>query len=122
MKNTFLNTTKTITITLLFLMMSTSAIAGNKTVKIQTSSICEMCKDRIELAVNNMEGVKKSLLNLSTGVLIVRYNNDKLTEVDIKTVINNAGYAADELPANAEAYAVLPGCCKEAGSCSKREE
>ena len=99
--------------------MTTISMAGNKVVKIKTSAICDMCKNRIELAVNNLEGVKKSLLNLDSKVIKVKYNTDKLSETDIRAAIADAGYDADDMPKNLEAFEVLPGCCKVSGSCAK---
>ncbi len=39
----------------------------------------------------------------------------------IKTVISNAGYRADDVPANEIAFKKLPGCCQTEGACSKTE-
>lgn len=119
MKNTILNNTKTLTFTLLFLLISTSAMAGNKVVKIKTSAICNMCKNRIELVVNNLDGVKKSLLNLDNKIIKVKYDTDKLSETDIRAAISDAGYDADDMPKDMAAFEVLPGCCKVSGTCAK---
>lgn len=97
--------------------MSTAAMAGNKVVKIKTSAMCDMCKNRIELVVNNLDGVKKSLLSLDTKIIKVKYDADKLSETDIRAAIADAGYDADDMPANIEAYNVLPACCKKDGVC-----
>lgn len=111
--------TKIFAITLLFVMLSFSAIAngGVKTIKIKTSAICGMCKDRIELVVNNLDGVKKSMLNVDTKYLLVRFNSKKISELEIKMAISDAGYDADDIPKLSEAYDVLPPCCKKSGSC-----
>lgn len=120
MKNIILNNMKTTAFTLLFLLVSTSAMAGNKVVKIKTSSICGMCKNRIELTVNNLDGVKKSMLNLDTKIIKVKYNTDKLSATDIRAAIADVGYDADDMPAVQAAYAVLPNCCKKGSSCDAK--
>ncbi len=110
-------TTKTLVFTMLFMLLSFSAIAGNKTIKIKTSAICDMCKNRIELVVNSLDGVKKSMLNLENGVLLVKYDTKKISEEQIKIAISETGYHANELERNPKAYSVLPNCCKEGSSC-----
>lgn len=110
--------TKTITFTILFLLFNLAAIAGNKIIKIKTSAICGMCKNRIELVVNNLDGVKKSKLDKETGIIIVKFNTKKLSALDIKIAISETGYDADDIPKSVEAFNVLPNCCKKSGSCS----
>lgn len=117
MKNTINKITKTAVMLILMVAFTNTAMAKNKTIKIKTSAICDMCKDRIELVVNNLEGVKKSLLTVETKVLIVKFNTDKISESAILFAISDAGYDADDVPANAAAYQVLPGCCKKDGKC-----
>lgn len=121
MKNILKSTPKTFALTMLFVMIGFSAMAGNKMLKVKTSAICGMCKDRIELVVNNLDGVKKSLLNLETGIVKIKYNTDKLSETDIRAAIADAGYDADDMPADAKAYSVLPGCCKKGSSCDTKK-
>ncbi|QQS28421.1 MAG: heavy-metal-associated domain-containing protein [Sphingobacteriales bacterium] len=97
--------------------------AGGKseTVEILTSAICDMCEERIEKAVYNTKGVKAVNLDLDTKIATVKFNPKKVSADEIRTVISNAGYRADELPANETAYNKLPGCCKAPGACSKSE-
>lgn len=112
---------KTIVFTLLFMLFGFSAIAGNKTVKIKTSAVCGMCKDRIESSLNKIDGSKKTMLIVETGVLLVKYNTKKLSEMDIKIAISDLGYSADDLPKNEIAYNNLPACCQKTGSCSSND-
>lgn len=112
---------KIITISILFVLISNTALAGNKTLKIKTSAICDMCKNRIELVVNNLKGVKKSFLNLKTKVLIVKFDDKILTEEKIKNTISEAGYDAGDIKKDLKAYAVLPSCCKSGSSCDVKK-
>ena len=84
---------------------------NSATVKIQTSAICDQCKDRIEKQVNLMSGVKKAELDTATKILTVNYNPKKTSPDKIRKVISNTGYDADDVKANPKAKARLPQCC-----------
>lgn len=120
MKTSIMKNMKALSITVLFLMISSATMAGNKMIKIKTSAICDMCKNRIELVVNNLDGVKKSMLSLETGIVKIKYDTDILSPLDLRLAISDAGYDADDMPADPEAYNVLPGCCKKGSSCDVR--
>ena len=49
--------------------------------------------------------------NTLTSVAAV--NTTVTTEAALKTAIANAGYDADDIPANPDAYKELPKCCKK---------
>lgn len=117
MKNTIDKITKTTILLLLMVAFTNTAMAKNKTIKIKTSAICDMCKDRIELVMSNLDGVKKSMLVVETKMLVVKYDSKKLSEADILFAISDAGYDANDVPAKPEAYQVLPACCKKGSSC-----
>lgn len=121
MKNTRKGITRIAIMLLLFVAFTNTAMAKNKTIKIKTSAICDMCKDRIELVMSNLDGVKKSMLVLKTKELIVKYDTDKISESAILFAIADAGYDADDVPANPEAYQVLPACCKKGSACDVAE-
>lgn len=84
-------------------------------VKIKTSAICEMCKERIEKQLAFTKGVTEANLDLKDKVVTISYNSKK-TDVDkLKKAINDAGYDADETVANEKSYEKLPSCCKKDG-------
>lgn len=87
----------------------------SETVVIQTSAQCGTCKTTIEKALKKTKGVKKATLDLDTQKVMVKYNPKKITPNQIRKAINNAGYDADQLPANPAAYNALPACCKKGG-------
>lgn len=89
-----------------------------KEVKIKTSAICEMCKERIERNLAFEKGVKESSLNLTDKVITVKYNPKKTDVSKIKANIAKTGYDADEVTADEKGYAKLPGCCKKSSSMS----
>ncbi|RRB02723.1 heavy-metal-associated domain-containing protein [Larkinella rosea] len=105
-------------ITILFLALGLPAKAGDdneKEVKIKTSAICEMCKERIERNLAFEKGIKESNLDLKDKVVTVRYNPKKTDVNKIKATISKTGYDADEVMADEKGYAKLPSCCKKSG-------
>ncbi len=83
-----------------------------QTVKIQTSAVCDNCKTRIEKAVNKLDGIQKSDLDLETKIITISYEPAKVNVEKIKTLIAKTGYDADEMKADKKAYTKLPSCCK----------
>jgi periplasmic mercuric ion binding protein len=82
-------------------------------VEIKTSSICEHCKENIENALNKVDGVKKSDLDLDTKIVTVDYDSTKTSPDEIRQTISKAGYNADDVKRDRKAYKNLPKCCKE---------
>ncbi len=85
---------------------------GTETVEITTSAICGECKERIETALYNQKGVKIAELNMETKVVTVIYSPKKTDVAALKTAITKAGYSADEIPADVDAFNKLPRCCQ----------
>lgn len=100
-----------------FFAALTAFTVGFQTIKIQTSAVCGMCKDRIEGTLNALEGVEEARLDLTTKKVKVKFDDSKQSEASIKAIITKIGYAADDLPADEEAFNGLPGCCKSAAAC-----
>lgn len=97
-----------------FLFISFASLAGPKeTVKIKTSAICEMCKERIEKNLTLSKGVKKAELDLNDKVIEVTFDAGKTDVAAIKKAINEVGYDADDSPAISKAYDKLPNCCRK---------
>ena len=108
---------------LLFLMI---AIAGfstlsfgqakkfAQTVTIKTPTVqCESCKERIESYLKREEGVQKVVVDYKKKTTKVTFVNERTNIENIKTAIANAGYDADDVTADTEAYKKLPKCCKK---------
>jgi periplasmic mercuric ion binding protein len=91
----------------------TFAEEKDKEVKIKTSAICEMCKDRIERNLSFEKGVKEAVLDVESKVVTVKYNPKKTDVSKIKANISKTGYDADELVAAEAGYNKLPSCCKK---------
>ncbi|MEM7551817.1 MAG: heavy metal-associated domain-containing protein [Bacteroidota bacterium] len=82
-------------------------------VEIQTSAVCEMCKDRIEYDLAFEKGIKFADLNLENKILTVEYKTGKTSVETIKKRIAKIGYTADEIHRIPISYENLPACCKD---------
>jgi len=83
------------------------------TITIQTSAVCQQCKDRLEHDMAFEKGVKAVNLDLDTKVLTVVVKKSKNTRENLKKAVTKIGYDADDLAADKRAYDRLPDCCKK---------
>ena len=86
-----------------------------QTVVIKTSAECGECKERIESKLNYTKGIVFSELDFVSKDLTVKFKPTKISVQEIKQIVSDLGYDADELKANPEAYQKLPACCKVGG-------
>tara|TARA_B100000795_G_C22597617_1_gene359921 strand:+ start:185 stop:526 length:342 start_codon:yes stop_codon:yes gene_type:complete len=104
---------------ILALVLSTSTMAQNKTkkvetIEIQTSAVCDMCKELIiDKNLVFEKGLKFAEMDVETGMLTVRYRNDRTSAEHIRNLISNLGYSADSVKADPIAYDNLHFCCKK---------
>lgn len=84
-----------------------------KEVKIKTSAVCDMCKERIEKNLTLSKGITEAVLNLDDKVVTVKYNPKKTNETAIRKVITDTGYDADNQACNQTAHDKLPECCQK---------
>ena len=91
-------------------------------VTIQTSAVCESCKARIEKVLKNTDGVIEANLNLDNKKIKVKYNPEKTSADQIRTVIANTGYDADNVKKSDEGFKKLPHCCQKAGGACEHKE
>jgi len=89
------------------------AIGKMETIKIKTSSQCDMCKETIEKKMAFEKGVKSAVLDVESSVLTVVYNPKKTNPDLIRKAVAAVGYDADDIPAEQEAYDNLHECCKK---------
>ncbi len=92
------------------------AQSGEKEVKIKTSAICEMCKERLERNLGLSKGVKYANLNLDDKVMTSKYNPKKTDVASIKETIVNTGYDANDVVADQKAHDKLPKCCQKSAA------
>ena len=108
MKNIFLLT--------FFIVLSLTSFSQKKpkvqTEFISTSSQCDACKERIEGKLNYTKGIKSAELDLETNKIEVKFSAKKITLLEIKQILNQLGYDANESKAKKEDVEKLPKCCQ----------
>jgi mercuric ion binding protein len=88
---------------------STKRIVVIKTPTVQ----CQECKDRIEKYMSHEEGIMKVDVDFKKKIATVTYMADRTNVENIKTLIANCGYDADDVTAEPDSYKRLPTCCKK---------
>ena len=83
------------------------------TVYIQTSAVCNMCKERLEHDMAFGKGGKAVELDAETKKFMIVYRKDKTTVDELKKAITLIGYDADEMVADQKAHDRLPACCQK---------
>lgn len=63
-----------------------------KTLKVEGMS-CGHCKAAVEGELNNLSGVEYSNADPNTGIVEVRYDEEKVTDDDLEGAVQEAGYA-----------------------------
>jgi len=97
-----------------FALSSTAQVKPVLTAKIKTPTVgCEECKTRIETYLKRYDGISYIMVNWRRKETTVKYITDRINIEEIKTAIANAGYDADDIPANEESYKRLPKTCKK---------
>ena len=107
---------------ILFLLLlaagiSQASFAQNKaiqTIKISLPTVqeCDVCKEKIETYLKRYDGVASVTVNLRRKEAVIKYFTDRITDEDIKAAIATAGFDANEVKAEPDAYNRLPKCCK----------
>lgn len=108
---------KPLLVLLAFTGLSLGASAQIKALKdttISTPTIqCDMCKSRLEPFLKRIDGVTFVNVAVKKKQVRVKYLTDRTNIEMIKASIANAGYDANEIAANPDAYKMLPKCCKK---------
>ncbi len=113
--------TKILSLIALFMMGAVSVFAGNKTEKIKVYGNCGMCENRIEKAVNAVDGVSKANWNKDTKMLEVTFDDTKTDIHKVHMAVAKAGHDTDMHKATDEAYNNLPSCCKYDRTAEKKD-
>ncbi|OFZ60801.1 MAG: hypothetical protein A3D92_13630 [Bacteroidetes bacterium RIFCSPHIGHO2_02_FULL_44_7] len=83
--------------------------------EIKTSAECGSCKERLEGKLNYVGGIRFAELDVESKMLTVKFSPKKISLEEIRTIISELGYDADDVKANPEAVEKLPSCCKPGG-------
>lgn len=98
-----------------------SGLAQEKveTITIKTSIVCDHCMKcddcgyNIDTSIRKAKGIKKVQINPEKNTVVVTYRTDKTTPDEIRIALSKAGFNADDVKADPDAYAKLDGCCKK---------
>ncbi len=82
-------------------------------IKIKTSAVCGMCKDRIESNIKFEKGVTFVELDNETKIATIKYRTAKTNPDKLRKAISKLGHDADDVLADKKAYDKLPACCKK---------
>lgn len=101
-------------------MAWTQAPKPNKksVISFQVEGTCDMCKDRIEKALDK-KGVYKAIYETKSKLLTVTYDPRKLEEIQIHNMVAMVGHDTPLVTASEVVYQSLPDCCRyrEGGKC-----
>ena len=84
--------------------------APNLTKAFEVAGKCEMCKERIESALD-VKGVRMAYWSEETKICKVTYNPAKISEKEIYKIVAKAGHDTKACKATDEAYNGLYHCC-----------
>ncbi len=104
-------------IVLVFALFTLTAFGQKKVeeVIIHTTAECGSCKKRIEGKLNYTKGIKFAELDIPSKNVTVKFQTKKISLAEIKNLIAELGYDADDVKANQVSYDALPQCCKIGG-------
>ncbi|MBS3805881.1 MAG: ATPase [Bacteroidales bacterium] len=78
----------------------------------QVDGNCSMCKERIEEAATQVEGVEEASWDAEKDQLTLAYHKKQVKLMDVHNKIAGAGHDTKKVAATDEAYRALPMCCK----------
>lgn len=73
---------------------------------------CSMCKKTITKALNKADGINKIHIDVDGKLAHINYDKNKIDIAKIENIISAAGYDANNVKADANAYENLDDCCK----------
>ena len=83
-----------------------------KVIEIKTSVICDCHGDLIN-TLNYTKGIVFAELDLKTQIVSVKYKAKAITDEQVRQIIVNIGYHADNIKRNEVAFTELPECCRD---------
>lgn len=107
----FKNFIKTSAFAMLLMLCSEVKAQNSIETSFRVSGICEMCKARIEKAVD-VKGVKSANYDLDTHTLTIAYSSRTISESDIHLLLNEVGHDTEKSTCSDEQYDRVHGCCK----------
>jgi mercuric ion binding protein len=74
--------------------------------------VCGSCVTTVTKALKKVDGVKSAKVDLKKKTATVTYASTKVTVEKLEQAIADAGYDANNVKRNPEAYGKLDACCK----------
>lgn len=98
------------------LLICSISFAQQKTTdkaEIKTQGLwCDACKERVEQALFKQYGIISYKVDIKKKTVTVSWITDRTDIEQIKTMIANAGFDADDVTKEEDAFKRLPPCCK----------
>ncbi|MCL9980020.1 MAG: hypothetical protein NBV77_01105 [Bacteroidia bacterium] len=98
-------------------LVSFTQCGASKTKKIKAQvtfgvgASCDMCKERIENALD-VKGVYQAIYDLNNKKIFIVYNAAQFKEIQLHNIIASVGHDTEQVKADDLVYNNLPGCCK----------
>ena len=83
-----------------------------KTIIKVPTMVCGSCVTTVTNALKKVDGVKTAKVDLKKKTATVTYASTKVTLDKLEKAISEAGYDANTIKRNPEAYEKLDACCK----------
>ena len=90
---------------------SSVLFAQSKTDTVKVWGVCEECKSKIESTAKKA-GAITAVWNDESFLLVLNYDNDKTSALNIEKEIAAVGYDTQDVKASDAAYYKLPKCCQ----------
>ena len=85
-------------------------VAELKKTNLKVFGNCGMCKERIEKAVNGIEGVASAEWDKATKMLTVSHDGS-VKDDDIHKAVSSVGHDTEKAKADDAVYEAIPECC-----------
>ena len=105
----------TLTIISLFTLLNiglAQAKTFNKAVIKTPTVLCEDCQLRLEEYLRREPGISSIKVDYKKKITTITYLTDRNNIEQLKTAISNAGFDADDVAADEDAFKKLPKCCR----------
>ncbi|MCI0352625.1 MAG: cation transporter [Acidobacteriales bacterium] len=88
---------KLVAIATVFCLLALPALAGEKAAEFDVKGMmCGSCQAKAEKALKSTDGVQSASVNWKEGTANVTYDDEKVTPEELKKVIKDAGFVAEE--------------------------
>ena len=96
----------------LLILMPLSSIGQSKSIQLWVDGICGMCKDRIEKAVMELDGIESANWDVDSRMLTYQTSVEDFDETSIHLAVTRVGHDTKMFKAPQKTYDALHACCK----------